>query len=73
MDRKYVSPEPLCPFYHAEDYAKIYCEGVGVNTSIHLAFSSVRDLREYRGRFCDKAYKECHIAKMHYKRYGEEP
>lgn len=72
MDRKYVSTEPLCPFYHAEDNAKIYCEGVDGKTSIHLAFKNVRELREYRGRFCDKDYKDCYIAKMHYKRYGEE-
>ena len=72
MGRHYISPEPLCPFYHAEDFAKIYCEGVGGNTSIHLAFKSVTELREFRAMFCDKGYKDCHIAKMHYKRYEED-
>lgn len=69
MGKRYVAKEAQCPFYHSEDHAKIYCEGVDGKTSIHLAFGSVTELKGYRNRFCCRDYKSCHIAKMHYKRY----
>ena len=72
MGKRYVSKEAQCPFYHSEDLAKIYCEGVDEKSSIHLAFGSATELKEYRKRMCCSNYKSCHIAKMHYKRYGVE-
>ena len=69
MGKRYVSKEALCPFYHSEDNQKLYCEGVDETTSIHLAFESATDRKEYRKIMCSRDYKKCHIARMLYEKY----
>ena len=71
MGKRYVSAYAECPFYHSEDEQKIYCEGVDEKSSIHLAFNSKSERKRYRQEKCGKNYKECHIAKMLYAKYGE--
>ena len=70
MGKRYISKEAECPFYHSEDFQKIYCEGVTEGSSIHLAFGSVTELKNYRTSKCCKDYKKCHIAMMLYRKYG---
>lgn len=72
MGKRYVSKEVECPFYHSEDFCKIYCEGVNEMSSIHLAFGSVTALKEYKQRYCKKDYKRCRLAEMLYKKYEVE-
>ena len=72
MGKRYVSKEVECPFYHSEDEQKIYCEGVNERSSIHLAFSSKTERREYRRKKCSGEYKKCRIAKMLYRKYEEQ-
>lgn len=72
MGKRYVSKEAVCPFYHSEDEQKIYCEGVSDKSSIHLAFNSKIERKEYRKAKCSREYKKCRIAKMLYGKYEEQ-
>ena len=67
--KRHISKEVLCPFYHSEDPQKICCEGVEENSSLHLAFSTPQQQREYKAVFCNKNYDACYIAAMLYKKY----
>lgn len=64
--KRYFSVYAVCPFYCSEDAQKIYCEGLQENTSIHLAFQSAADKKDYKKAFCCsmKNYDNCRIADM---------
>lgn len=68
----YVAKEAICPFYHREDEVGIYCEGVNDDSSIKLIHYSSDEKKRYRRRYCCKEYKRCPIARMLYKKYGED-
>ena len=60
-----------CPFFHAEESQKIYCEGVCAGTSIHLAFASKTEKKDYSGAYCNKHYKACRVYQMNDKKYDD--
>lgn len=68
----YVAKEAVCPFYHREDEVGIYCEGVNDDSSIKLIHCSSESKKRYRRQYCCKEYKRCPIARMLYKKYGED-
>ena len=61
-----ISKYVVCPFYHSEEPQKLFCEGVQDRTSLHLAFQSHNDMREYTKTFCCDIdnYENCRIADM---------
>lgn len=61
-----------CPYYHREDPQKVYCEGVSDKNSIHLAFGSAADKREYEKIYCKGCWRKCLLAQMQNRRYGYE-
>ena len=66
-DSKFVK----CPFFHAEDRQKIYCEGVNEATSIHLNFVSPRVKQDYKKEHCNREYCKCRIFQMNDQKYDE--
>ncbi len=64
-DSKFVK----CPFFHAEEKQKIYCEGVNEGTSIHLVFVSPKVKNEYRNSHCNRQYGRCRIYRMNDEKY----
>lgn len=71
MGKRYIAKNVECPFYHSEDQQKIYCDGVGVGTSLHLAFGSKTDLKKYKEAYCINCYEKCDIARMLYRKSQE--
>ena len=71
MSRK-ESKLAKCPFYKGEDKQKVYCEGIVKNSSIHLAFATVTQKKEFCKVYCHKWYGECLIAEMLFSKYEEE-
>lgn len=51
-----------CPYYKHEQQSVIYCEGVEDNSSIHMAFASKTQKKEYEKRFCQNCWQDCLIA-----------
>ena len=60
-----------CPFFHAEEKQRIYCEGVSPDTSIHLVFISPRVKAEYRNARCNKDFCTCKIFQLNDQKYDE--
>lgn len=56
-DSKFVK----CPFFHAQDPIKIFCEGIEAGNTIHLAFRTCDDRRRYMKRFCNCNFKTCKL------------
>lgn len=65
-----TSPYAICPFYHYYDGHKLCCEGVSEHSTIHLAFASPVERRDYEKRYCHSKYRECRVAQMLYGKYG---
>ena len=40
-----------CPYYKFEEKQKIFCEGVQEGTSLHLAFNTPSNLKDYKKRY----------------------
>lgn len=72
MSKRYVSGEVDCPFYRSEDAQKLYCEGIGDGTALHLAFASQTEKRAYKDSYCCREFGDCRIADMLYSKYEEE-
>lgn len=53
-----------CPYYKGEEKQKIFCEGVQEGSTIHLAFDTTPNLKDYKDHFCKRCYSRCLIAKM---------
>lgn len=64
--KRYFSTYVVCPYYCSEEPQKIYCEGCKEKTTIHLAFESSKDKKDYKKAFCCsmKNYDNCRIADM---------
>ena len=61
-----------CPYYKYEGPQMIYCEGVVKDSSLHLAFSSKTQMRDYRKQMCEGCYNKCLIAQMLNRKYDYE-
>lgn len=70
--KRYESKYAKCPFYKSEDHQKIYCEGVGYGTSIHIAFGDDGKKRIYKKKFCCNSFDDCLVSKMLNEKYNEE-
>ena len=66
-DSKFIK----CPFFHAEEKQRIYCEGVTPDTSIHLVFISPKIKHEYRQLKCNRDYCSCRIFQMNDQKYDD--
>lgn len=62
----------LCPYYKSDERQIIYCEGVDEGTALHLAFSTLPQLKEYKVKFCRNCWGECMIAAMLNRKYDYE-
>ena len=58
-----------CPYYKGEEAQKICCEGVQDGSSIHLAFDTKPNLRQYKTQLCKGAWGKCFIADMLNRKY----
>lgn len=68
-----VATDVICPFYHAEDRQKLYCEGVADNCSLHIAFFSPSAKKRYRTNRCTTwDWSRCRVARMLNERWLEE-
>ena len=54
-----------CPYYKYERPCVIYCEGHAENSSIHMAFSSNTQKKEFEKQFCQDCWQKCIIADAH--------
>lgn len=59
-----------CPYYKFDEKQKIFCEGVQEGTSIHLAFDTPSNLKDYKNHFCRGCYNKCLLAEMHNRKWG---
>jgi hypothetical protein len=59
-----------CPYYDGEEKQKIICEGVQDGASIHMAFDTPQNRRNYKKKFCNKSYNECLIAEALNRKWG---
>ena len=69
MANNFLSADVGCPFYHDYVSHELRCEGVKDNSSIHLAFGSPTDRRDYMHEYCYTNYKNCKVARMLYEKY----
>ena len=53
-----------CPYYKGEEKQKIFCEGVQEGSTIHMAFDTTDNLKDYKLHACKKHYNRCLVAKM---------
>lgn len=69
---KRVARYVKCPFYHKQDGAKIICEGVSNNSTLHLAFPDPMARARYMRDHCDsvKACQSCLVHKILYEKWG---
>lgn len=59
-----------CPYYNGEEKHKIFCEGVQEGSSIHVAFDTPQNRRDYKKAFCNKCYNQCLVAEALNKKWG---
>jgi len=62
----------LCPYYRRAEKQLIVCEGVEENATLHQAFSSSTQLKDYKTKYCDKAFNECWVAQMLNRKWEDE-
>lgn len=60
----YSSNLAVCPYYHYETTQVIYCDGIVVDTLLHLAFANAKQAREYKLDFCKGNYNACSLYQM---------
>ena len=60
-----------CPFFHAEEPQKIYCEGVEDGTTIHLAFVSKTEKRAYSEKHCNCDFIKCKVYQINDLKYDD--
>lgn len=60
-----------CPFYDSEEAQKVVCEGVEVNTGIHICFETPASQKNYKRCFCYNNYEECIIYKALNSKYKD--
>ena len=60
-----------CPFYDCEEAQKVICEGVVVNSGIHLCFETPSSQKDYKKEHCYNSYESCLIYQALCKKYGE--
>lgn len=67
MGKRFVSNACLCPYYKAQNRNEVICQGPRAGTSLHLAFSSPAERKDYQKVTCHKMdYDEkCLIARVH--------
>lgn len=58
-----------CPYYKYERPCVIYCEGHDENSSIHMAFSSNTQKKEFEKQFCQDCWQKCIIADAHNRKW----
>ena len=58
-----------CPYYKYERQSVIYCEGHGEISSIHMAFASSTQRKQYEKQFCQNCWKDCMIANAHNRKW----
>lgn len=61
-----------CPYYKYERQCVIYCEGHEENCSIHMAFASSTQRKQYEKQFCQCCWKQCLIADAHNRKWDYE-
>ena len=60
-----------CPYYKGEEKQVLFCEGVQEGSSIHLAFDTPSNLRDYKNQFCKGwCYGKCLIADMNNRKWN---
>lgn len=69
MKRK-CDPYVVCPYYRSEERQVIYCEGVEENSSIHMAFSTPQQKKEYLLNYCRKFKPDCLVAQALNQKWG---
>ena len=58
-----------CPYYKCESQCVIYCEGVEENSSIHMAFATKPQRKEYEQKLCYNCWWKCMIADAHNRKW----
>lgn len=73
MPRRYASKDIECPFYCTESQSekRIYCEGITKATTTQIGFRGLERMKRHKELYCNGRYKECPIAIMLYRKYGE--
>lgn len=70
MAKHTFTKDVVCPYYKYEAPQMVYCEGVGANTSIHLAFDTKSGKKDYMNSKCCDNWKDCQVAQMLNWKYG---
>lgn len=67
----YVSKEVVCPFYHKEDGARIFCEGFCKSCNLQISFRRRDQLITHKDTHCNnfKGYKKCPLYPIINKQY----
>ena len=60
-----------CPFFHAQDPVKIFCEGIEQDSTIHIAFATGQAKKSFVRRNCSAEYQQCPIYKINDSKYDE--
>lgn len=61
-----------CPYYKFHSKQLIHCAGISPGTALHLAFSTPRQLDEYKNLYCRRCWKNCLIAEMLNRKWSYE-
>lgn len=70
--KRYMSSEVICPFYHNEDGASLYCEGVTEDGTAHSIFRSGESKDRHKQRYClTYEYGFCPVARMVEQKYAD--
>ena len=59
-----------CPYYKCESQCVIYCEGVEDNSSIHMAFATKNQRKEYEKEYCYSGWARCMVADAHNRKWN---
>lgn len=71
--KRYMSSEVICPYYHNEDGASLYCEGATDDGTAHSIFRSGECKNRHKERYClTYEYGGCPVARAAEEKYRED-
>ena len=73
MNEADTIPEVVCPFYHAEEGARLKCEGFCSTTTLQICFSNKSQFKMHKVAHCMnmRGYRRCPLYSVIARQYDE--